>query len=201
MTSLKSLIPAQIKTPRLLLELFDGSTAHYDCMLKCLNSKSAHSMMGDFGLRNQDDIDKMLSVGNLQPSAFEDQANGLILDAKIIYIIHEGHAQGPMIGTITLPQRTPAFPPDIGWLIHDDFQRRGYAPEAAKVVLDMLQTIGIKRVMAWPGNTNYASIAVAKKIGMVQGPTQKSKDGEDLMVYVLPGMEMDGGMLLSVSGG
>ena len=201
MTSLKSLIPAQIKTSRLLLYLFDRSTDQYDCILKCMNSKSSIANFGDWGTKTPADVDKILSHGWLQPSAFPN--DDIIGDVRLVYIVQEGHhAQGgPLIGTISLPQRSADVPPDLGWMIEDQYQGKGYASEAAKAVLEMLLTEArINRIMVWPGKKNLASIAVAKKIGFVEGPPQKDKDGSDALVYILPGMQMDAGHTLAVGG-
>ena len=56
---------------------------------------------------------------------------------------------------------------EIGWTIHPDFQRRGYATEAATAVLDLaFAKIGLHRVYAELDPRNDASIALCKKLGM-----------------------------------
>lgn len=56
---------------------------------------------------------------------------------------------------------------EIGWTLHPDFYRKGYATEAAATVLDLaFGTVGLHRVYAELDPRNDASIALCKKLGM-----------------------------------
>jgi len=57
--------------------------------------------------------------------------------------------------------------PEIGWLIHRRFQRRGFATEAGRAVRDhALRAMGLRRVISLIRPINEPSQGVAKKIGM-----------------------------------
>jgi RimJ/RimL family protein N-acetyltransferase len=56
---------------------------------------------------------------------------------------------------------------EIGWTLHPDFARRGYAAEAARAVLDLaFRQIRLHRVYAELDPRNDASIALCKRLGM-----------------------------------
>ena len=55
----------------------------------------------------------------------------------------------------------------LGWIIHKDYRRRGFASEAAAALLEYAFTvIGIGKVYAQCDINNPASFSVMKKIGM-----------------------------------
>jgi RimJ/RimL family protein N-acetyltransferase len=58
--------------------------------------------------------------------------------------------------------------PEIGWLIHRTYWRRGFATEAGRAVRDFaFGTMGLKRVISLIRPVNEPSQGVAKKVGMV----------------------------------
>ena len=58
--------------------------------------------------------------------------------------------------------------PEIGWLIHRDFWRRGYATEAGAAVRDpAFRSLNLGRVISLIRPVNEPSKGVAKKVGMV----------------------------------
>ena len=80
----------------------------------------------------------------------------------------EEKESGRMIGTcgftaIDVDNRTG----EIGYVINPDFQRRGYAPEAAKAVLSFgFSELELNRVESKFMRENEASLSVMKKLGM-----------------------------------
>ena len=82
------------------------------------------------------------------------------------------------IGTLLLmPLEDAAGPTDqveIGWHLHPDHQRRGYATEAAKAVLDAAAAAGIEEVLALTDLDNEPSQRVALRLGMTdEGATER----------------------------
>jgi RimJ/RimL family protein N-acetyltransferase len=60
--------------------------------------------------------------------------------------------------------------PEIGYLIHRPFWRRGFALEAAMAVRDYaFDTLGIERVISLIRPENVPSRGVARKLGMKPG--------------------------------
>jgi len=78
---------------------------------------------------------------------------------------------------------------EIGWVIHPDFQRRGFAAEAAGALLDFaFETLNPHRVQAFLDARNEASAALCERLGMRREATlleEEYNDGEwqDTAVY------------------
>lgn len=74
---------------------------------------------------------------------------------------------------------------EIGWRFRRDAWGKGFATEAAKVVLEYgLNTLGLHRVIACIKPENLASMRVATKIGMRDEALQRHTDG-DWQVYAV----------------
>lgn len=71
------------------------------------------------------------------------------------------------VGTVMLKHLPGSNETEIGWYLHPDAQRNGYAVEAAAAALRFAAAAGIERVWAimWPDN--LASALVAERAGMV----------------------------------
>ncbi|KAK4494455.1 hypothetical protein PRZ48_014753 [Zasmidium cellare] len=156
-------------------------------------------MMGDYGIKTPQQFDKVLVSSRIRPAAFPEP---VIVDTDPYYMLHLGNRQGPLIGAISFAQRDPLAPPDIGWCLLDTYHRQGYASEAAIEVLRMLkEDLGVKDIICWPGKNNVASQKTAKRVGSVGEGRAKNVKGEDVLVYVLPGMHFDSDLTLSIYGG
>ncbi len=75
---------------------------------------------------------------------------------------------GPLIGdsyfTIASVEHSRA---EIGWAVHPDHLRQGYAAEAATAMLELaFSTLGLHRVYAELDTRNDASIALCRRLGM-----------------------------------
>jgi RimJ/RimL family protein N-acetyltransferase len=78
---------------------------------------------------------------------------------------------------------------ELGWVLHPDFQGRGYAAEAAGAVLDFVfETLAPHRVQAFLDARNGASAALCERLGMRREATileEEYNDGEwqDTAIY------------------
>lgn len=108
------------------------------------------------------------------------------------------------MGGVSLAQRGPNVPPDIGWCLLEKWHGKGYATEAAGEFLRYVrEEFGCRDVITWPGNGNKESRRVSEKLGFVEAGTVKAMDGgeEDDIVYALPGMDFKvDGLVLNMYG-
>lgn len=78
---------------------------------------------------------------------------------------------------------------ELGWVVHPDFQSRGYASEAARAIRDFVfETLNPHRVQAFLDARNAASAALCERLGMRREATileEQFNDGEwqDTAVY------------------
>lgn len=80
-------------------------------------------------------------------------------------ILHEGRIIGGC--DVDLSHSDDRSYATLGWIIHKDYRRRGFASEAAAALLEYAFTvIGIGKVYAQCDINNPASFSVMKKIGM-----------------------------------
>ena len=80
----------------------------------------------------------------------------------------DGPAKGRVIGHSYFKlTSTEDLSGEIGWTLHPDFERQGYAKESASAMLDYaFTTLGLHRVTAELDPRNTASIALCKRLGM-----------------------------------
>ena len=197
MTSLKAALPTHLYTERLVLDLFDYSEAHYECLLAAMNSPTAHANMGDYGIRTPAQFDALNAATRLSSST----CGGRISDTDVYYLLRLDQSSGPLMGAVSMQQRAATTPPDLGWCILERFMGQGYAVEAGKELLRMArEDLGVKEIITWPGSENQRSNRVAQKIGFVEGGLVYTKDAGLNMVYILPEMKFDSSMALSLWG-
>ena len=77
--------------------------------------------------------------------------------------------------------------PEIGYHIHKDHWRKGYAKEAASAVRDwVFENTDFDTVYSYMTHTNVASYSTAESIGMQRiKEYTDSQDGEQYYVYAL----------------
>lgn len=92
---------------------------------------------------------------------------------------------GPAIGICGLFQRPVFDHPDIGYALLPHGRGRGYALEAARVVMrEARDGVGIARVLAIVSPGNRRSIALLEKLGMhAEGTTRMPGEDDDLLLY------------------
>ncbi len=57
---------------------------------------------------------------------------------------------------------------EIGWRLDADYHNQGLATEAAKAVLELARSKGLKRLYSFTSNKNIPSEKVMQKIGMTK---------------------------------
>ena len=85
--------------------------------------------------------------------------------------------------------------PEVGWHVHRDLQRRGYATEAARASLDYgFGHLGLERIISLIRPENEPSWRVAEKLGM---RLWKETDHAHLLhrVYLLERQDWPGGVI------
>ena len=150
--------------------------------------------MGDYGIRTPAQLDSLHTATRL--------THPIALHLDLVYIIHlrSSHSSlsdpaqeltGPMVGVVTLGQRHPQMPPDIGWALLAEFMGKGYATEAAREFLRAArEEMGIRDVCTWPDESNRESNRVMEKLGFVEGGSVRVREeGKKVPVWILPGME------------
>jgi len=86
----------------------------------------------------------------------------------------DGQAVGTVQATVTVLDGHPTA--DIAWVIATAHQRRGYAREAARAMVDWLRERQVDVVVAFVHPGHKASQAVARAVGLA--PTNVVADGE-----------------------
>lgn len=70
------------------------------------------------------------------------------------------------IGGITLYMQENRSEAELGWVLHRDYWRQGYATEAALALMDFARSIGVTRIFACCDKENIASWKTMEKLGM-----------------------------------
>ncbi len=70
------------------------------------------------------------------------------------------------IGTIEIDILENQTSAEMGWMLHNNFQNKGFGSEAAFAIVDFAKTLGIKTIIAHCDKRNIPSFSLMKKIGM-----------------------------------
>jgi RimJ/RimL family protein N-acetyltransferase len=91
-------------------------------------------------------------------------------------------ATGTFVGQVGLGKPAHFPEAEIGWIIFPEFQRRGFAYEAALAVRDYaFGALGWATAVSYIDPENAASIALARKLGCVEDPEAARWDPDDLV--------------------
>lgn len=87
-------------------------------------------------------------------------------------------ADGRAVGTVqaTVVEEAGRLAAEVAWVIAADYQRQGYAREAAQVMVTWLQQRGADDIVAHVHPQHHASMSVAREVGLA--PTTSVVDGE-----------------------
>lgn len=98
-------------------------------------------------------------------------------------------ATGDCVGQVDI-SHGPLFPEkELGWLVYEGHEGRGYATEAAATLRDWAaKTLGLDRLVSYIDPGNARSIAVAERLGAVLDPNAAPQDPGDLVYRHRVGM-------------
>jgi len=98
---------------------------------------------------------------------------GLMIDLR---------ATGECVGQIGI-NHGPMFPEkELGWLVYDGHEGKGYATEAARAMKDWaFNVLGLGVLVSYVDETNIRSAAVAERLGGRLDPAAARQDPEDLV--------------------
>ena len=91
-------------------------------------------------------------------------------------------ATGDCVGQVGI-NHGPRYPEkELGWLVYDGHEGRGYATEAAVALRDWAaRTLGLDRLVSYIDPENIRSIAVAERLGASLDPGAAKQDPGDLV--------------------
>lgn len=94
---------------------------------------------------------------------------------------------GVCIGQVGI-NHGPLFPEkELGWLLYDGHEGRGYATEAAAALCDWaFATLGLPSLVSYIDPDNFASIRVAERLGGIRDEAAARQDPEDIVFRYVP---------------
>ena len=124
-----------------------------DFIIQLLNSKGWIQFIGD---RNVKDI-----------KSANDYIQGILFNSKYFYNVFEIKDTNTPIGIVTFLYREDKNHPDIGFAMLPQYEKKGYAFEAAKSYLDTLIKNQVGKIIAITKPDNENSTSLLKKLGLV----------------------------------
>lgn len=97
---------------------------------------------------------------------------------------------GECIGQVGI-NHGPLFPEkELGWLLYENHEGKGYATEAAAGLLRWaFATLSLPSLVSYIDQDNAASIAVARRLGAVLDPDALRNEPQELVYRHLPGAQ------------
>lgn len=91
-------------------------------------------------------------------------------------------ATGECVGQVGV-NHCPMFPEkELGWLVYDGHEGKGYATEAARALKGWaFDVLGLRTLVSYVDENNIRSAAVAERLGGQLDPTALRQDREDLV--------------------
>jgi len=145
-----------LETERLLLREVEPDDAGF--VLDLLNQPSFKKYIGDRGVRTVEQAREYIATRFTK--SYEETGFGL-------YLV-ELRTDATPIGVCGLVKRNELDDPDIGFALLPQFEKRGYAFEAADAVMRYgRETLGLLRVLAITTLDNESSGRLLEKIGLL----------------------------------
>jgi RimJ/RimL family protein N-acetyltransferase len=97
-------------------------------------------------------------------------------------LVIERKNDGVAVGIVSI-NAGPLFPEqELGWMLYEGFEGRGYATEAARALRDWaIDQPFIEALVSYFDPANTASIAVARRLGAVPDPSAPVQDEGDVV--------------------
>lgn len=123
-----------------------------------------------------DSIKKTYMVPDLTPEDAEKMAQRIISlsgdTSRFIRGIYKGNTLVGYLNDVASENGSV----ELGWVVHPDYQGKGYCTEAVKIAIEQLLDKGYQEVCAGAFPENYASMRVMEKAGMTK--IDKTEDVE-----------------------
>ncbi|HJU82888.1 MAG TPA: GNAT family N-acetyltransferase [Holophagaceae bacterium] len=150
---------ARLETDRLLIRRLVLEDAPF--ILRLLNTPGFLEHIGDKGVRDLQQARAYLEDGPMK--SWTEHGHGLSLVVL--------NATGEPLGLCGLLRRKPDQDVDLGYAFLPEFERQGYACEAAAGVLaDARRVHGFPRILALVSPGNVRSIRLLEKLGFTRCP-------------------------------
>jgi RimJ/RimL family protein N-acetyltransferase len=157
---------SELSTPRLRLTPVEAADTAF--VLEILNDPGWLANIGDRGVRTPD------------------EARAYIADrfaGKAWWVVRDAATAEPLGLAGIVPSRPGLDMPDLGYAFLARHSGRGYATEAAQVVLDHARALGHARLAAITTLNNTPSQRVLEKLGFVRGADRRLPDHDDDSAY------------------
>ena len=93
-------------------------------------------------------------------------------------------ATGEFAGAVALNHPTEYPETELGWILFEPFEGKGYALEAASLARDFaFQVLGLKTFVSYIDPDNIRSIRLAQRLGAVRDPHAGTPHDEPCLVY------------------
>lgn len=108
------------------------------------------------------------------PYADEEETAEFLKDAELQWVMKNPERYefvillgNTHIGGITLYMMEDRSEAELGWILHRDYLRKGYATEAARAVMEFARDkLGVQKIFAGCDSENVASYKLMEKLGM-----------------------------------
>ena len=142
----------QIKTERLILKAY--SEQDIDTLIDLLTDPEVTGTFMVPEMESRNCAEKLVRklIDFSQPDDTKHLEYGIYLSEKLIGFINDCGAEDDEI--------------EIGYVIHPQYQRHGYATEAVRAVITELREMGFRKITAGYFSENTASLRVMEKCGM-----------------------------------
>jgi len=165
---------AILETDRLMLRNIEPDDAAF--MLDLVNQPTYHKYIGDKGVRTITDAKNF--INNVVSKSYVENGFGH-------YVIElKGEAKIP-IGTCGFVNRASLDDPDVGFALLPQYEKKGYAFEAADAVMKYgREQLGMKRIAAITTQDNEASIKLLGRLGLKFERLIEMPTGEVLNLFI-----------------
>jgi len=158
----------RIETDRLAIRPVVASDSEF--MFRLMNTKGWLNFIGDRGIREIADA-----------AAYIER---LIKDPNFYYHVFENKLTAQAMGLVTFIYRDTLDFPDIGFALMPEFEKKGYAYEAARAYLDVLIHENISpKILGITDPDNVNSIKLLERLGLEQLWNEEATN--DLLTYSL----------------
>ncbi|MFC3613682.1 GNAT family N-acetyltransferase [Lutimaribacter marinistellae] len=102
---------------------------------------------------------------------------------------------GALVGQVAITKPPHFAEVELGWILFDGFEGRGYAEEAARAALDWaFEVRGLPTLVSYIHRDNARSVALAKRLGAYHDAAASAHDPDDVVYRHPHPNEVQGGV-------